>query len=232
MLKKLLIGIVVVVAAFLGYAATRPDAYHVERSAKIEAPAPVIFSQIDDFRAWSAWSPWEKLDPNLKRSYDGPATGVGARYAWAGNRQAGKGRMETIESQPPTLIKERLEFIEPFAGLAETAFQLVPDGDRNTTVTWRMDGKNNFVGKVFCIFMNMDRMVGGDFDRGLASLRQVATAEARKQQEELAGAKLRAAAEAKARADASAAAEKAAPAKAEGKSKIGKDRKGRRKPAR
>jgi|tagenome__1003787_1003787.scaffolds.fasta_scaffold20924601_4 hypothetical protein len=232
MLKKLLIGIVVVLAAFAGYAATRPDAYHVERSAKIEAPAPVIFSQIENFRAWAAWSPWEKLDPNLKRSYDGPPSGVGAKYAWAGNKQVGKGRMETIESQPPTLIKERLEFIEPFAGLAETAFQLVPDGERNTTVTWRMDGKNNFVGKVFGIFMNMDKMVGGDFDRGLASLRQVAMAEARKQQEELAAAKVRAAgeAEAKARADAEAAAEKAAPAKAKGKSR--KDRKGRRKPAR
>jgi hypothetical protein len=224
MLKKLLIGIVLVVAGFLVYAATRPDSYHVERSAKIDAPAQVVFSQLDDFKAWASWSPWEKLDPNMRRIYDGPPRGVGARYAWQGSKKVGRGRMEIVESQPPTLIKQRLEFIEPFAALAETRFQLAPEGEKATTVTWSMDGKNNFIAKVFCVFVNMDKAIGGDFDRGLANLSQVSVAEAKKQEALDAEVKAKAAAEAKAKADAEA---QAAAEKAAAKPKGGK---GRRKP--
>src|SRR2546430_132613 len=148
MLKKLLIGILVVVGGFMVYAATRPDGYHVERSAKIAAPAAVVFSQIDDFKAWSAWSPWEKIDPNMKRSYEGPARGVGAKYSWQGNKKVGSGKMEIVESQPPTLIRDRLELIEPLAFVAEARFKLVPQGGKATTVTWSMDGKNNLVAKL------------------------------------------------------------------------------------
>jgi hypothetical protein len=208
MLKKVLLGVVLIVGAFLIYAATRPAAFHVERSAKIEAPAPIVFSQIDDFKAWSSWSPWAKLDPNMTQMYDGPPRGVGAKYAWQGNKKVGKGRMEITESQPPSLVVERLEFIEPFAAVNQIKFQLAPEGEKVTQVTWSMDGHNNLVGKVFGVLMNMDKSIGGDFERGLANLTQVSMAEAKKQEEVAAAeAKTRADAEAKAKAEAAAAAE-------------------------
>ena len=227
MLKKLLIGIVLVVAVFLVYASRRPDSYHVERSAKIDAPPLVVFNQLDDFKAWSNWSPWEKIDPSMTRSYDGPPRGVGARYAWQGNKKVGKGKMEITESQPPTLVKERLEFIEPFAAVAETTFRVAPEGDKAATVTWSMDGRHNFVGKVFSVFMNMDKTIGPDFDRGLANLAQVSMAEAKKQEQALAEARARAEADAKAKAEAQAAADAQAAAATKHKAKGGK---GRRKP--
>jgi hypothetical protein len=228
MLKKSLLVIVLVVAGFLGYAATRPAGYHVERSAKIEAGAPVVFNQINDFKNWAAWSPWEKLDPKMSKSYDGAPRGVGAKYAWQGNKKVGKGKMEITESQVPTLVALRLEFLEPFAAVADTRFQLAPEGDKATTVTWSMDGKNNFIGKVFSVVMNMDKSVGGDFDRGLANLAQVSVAEAKKQEEADAAAKATADAAAKARADAQQAEKPAA--KGKGKAgKGGKAAKGRRK---
>jgi hypothetical protein len=171
-----------------------------------------VFNQLDDFRAWSNWSPWEKIDPNMTRTYDGPAEGVGARYAWQGNKQVGKGKMEIVESQPPKLVKERLEFIEPFAAVAETTFQVAAAGDKAANVTWSMDGHHNFVGKIFSVFMNMDKTIGPDFDKGLASLAQVSMAEAKKQEQALAEAKARAEADAKAKAEAQAAADQAAAA--------------------
>jgi hypothetical protein len=224
MIKKFLIALVVVVGGVLVFAATRPDQYHIERSAKMDAPAPVVFSQIDDLHAWTAWSPWEKLDPNTKMTYSGAPRGVGAKYAWQGNSKVGKGNVEIVESTPSTLVRCKLEFIEPFAATAEAKYVLVPEGDHATTVTWSMDGKNNLVGKVFSLFMNMDKQVGTQFESGLANLSKVSAVEARKQ-EELAEAKAKAESEAKAKAEAQAAAEKAAAAP---KGKPG--HKGRRKP--
>lgn len=174
MLKKILIGLVLVVGGFVVFAATRPDTYHVERSTKIDAPATVVFQQLDDLTAWAAWSPWDKRDPQMKKTLEGPPKGVGAAYSWQGNKQVGKGKMEITESQPPTQIKFRLEFIEPFAGVAKTGFNLTPDGDKTVAVTWSMDGTNNLMGKVFGIFMNMDETIGGDFEKGLAGLKTVA----------------------------------------------------------
>jgi hypothetical protein len=210
MLKKILIVILVLVAGFLAYATTRPDSYKVERSTKIDAPGAVVFGELEDLKAWAAWSPWEAKDPQMKKTYEGPPSGVGAGYAWQGNDKVGEGKMTIVASQPPTQIQYRLEFVKPFAAVSTTSFNLTPDGDKATTVIWSMEGTNNLVGKIFGVFMNMDKMVGDDFDKGLAGLKQVAEVKAKQE----AAAKAQAAAVA-AKAQADAAAVLAAKAQAE-----------------
>jgi hypothetical protein len=173
-----LIVLGIAIVGFLALAATRPDTYRVERSRRIQAPAEVVFAQIENFRAWPAWSPWEALDSNMKRTYEGPARGVGASYAWEGNRHVGKGRMTIVESTPSTAVACRLEFQAPFASVANTAFTLQPDGDGAVTVTWSMDGTNGFASKLICLLVSMDRMIGGQYEKGLATLESVARAAA------------------------------------------------------
>jgi hypothetical protein len=169
-----LIVLGIAIAGFLALAATRPDTYRVERSRRIQAPAEVVFAQIEDFRAWPAWSPWEALDSNMKRTYEGPARGVGASYAWEGNRHVGKGKMTIVESTPFREIACRLEFREPFASVANTAFTLQPDGDGAVTVTWSTDGTNGYPCKLISLFMSLDRMIGSRYEQGLAALDLVA----------------------------------------------------------
>jgi len=164
---------VIAVVGFLAFVVTRPDTYRVERSRRIDTPAGVVFAHLEDFKAWPAWSPWEK-DPNAKKTFAGPATGVGAGYSWEGNKDVGKGKITVTQSTPPTLISYRLEFIEPFASIAAASFTLRPEGDQAVTVTWSLDGHNNFVGKVMSVFINMDRMIGGEFEKGLADLKAMA----------------------------------------------------------
>jgi len=176
-----LLVLVLVVAGFVGYAATRPDGYRVERSKRIEARADVVFAQLDDFKAWAAWSPWDKRDPNMKRTYDGAPRGVGAGYYWRGNDKVGEGRMTITEATAPTAISYRLEFIRPFSSVASSGFSLRPEGDRAVTATWSMSGNSNLVGKLFGVFMNMDRMIGDDFEAGLGSLKTVAEEAEKKQ---------------------------------------------------
>jgi hypothetical protein len=183
MFKRILIGLVVVVGAVLIYASTRPNTYHVERATKIDAPATVVFSQLEDFKAWGAWSPWEKLDPNMKKTYDGPPKGIGASYAWEGNNKVGAGKMTIKDAKAPTSISYELQFIKPFNAVAATTFTLAPEGDKATRATWAMDGQNTFIGKVFGLFMNMDKAIGADFERGLAGLKTVSETEAKKQAE-------------------------------------------------
>ncbi len=187
-MKEILIVLGIGIAGFLAFAATRPHRYQVERSRKIDAPAEIVFAQIEDFRAWPAWSPWEKVDPDMKRTYEGPARGVGAGYAWDGNRHVGKGKMTITQSTPSTAISCRLEFMKPFVSVATTGFTLEPAGDQAVTVTWSMDGNNNFTGKVFSIFMNMDKMIGGQYEKGLANLELVAKAAAKEQADVVAAA--------------------------------------------
>jgi hypothetical protein len=177
MMKKTLVVIGVLIAGFLVFVATRPESYRVERSETIAAPADVVFAQLSDFRAWSAWSPWEKRDPAMKRSYDGPASGVGASYSWDGNKSVGKGKMTVTAVTAPSSLSVELQFIEPFASVAATTFTVKPAGDK-VTATWAMEGKNSFMGKAFGVFMNMDKMIGGDFEKGLGSLKTVSEAEA------------------------------------------------------
>src|SRR5205814_3145266 len=174
MIKKVLISLAALVAVFLIVVATRPNTYHVERSAKIQAPADVVFAEVNDFRTFSEWSPWAKLDPAMQTTISTPSAGVGATYAWQGNKKVGKGKMTLTESQAPTHTKERLEFVEPFAGLAEADFHIKPEGDNAATVTWSMDGKANFVGKAVGLVMSMDKAMGKTFEEGLGNLKRVA----------------------------------------------------------
>lgn len=181
MVKKILIAVAVLVVIFVGVVMTRPDTFHVERSVSMNAPDSVIYANIDNLRAWEAWSPWEKLDPNMKKTFSGPERGIGATYAWEGNDQVGKGKMKITESSPPSAMRLELEFIEPFASKAENGFELAPNLDGTATdVTWWMDGNNNFIGKVFCLFADMDKMVGGDFEKGLKALKSLSEAQAKK----------------------------------------------------
>src|SRR6185436_1451915 len=171
MVKKALIALAALVAVFLIVVATRPDTYHVERSAKIAAPADLIFAEVSDFRTFSGWSPWAKLDPGMQTTISTPSTGVGATYAWQGNKAVGKGKMTFTESQAPTHIKQRLEFLEPFASTADSALDIKPEGGNAATVTWSMGGKATFVGKAVGLFMNMDKTVGKSFEEGLSNLK-------------------------------------------------------------
>jgi polyketide cyclase/dehydrase/lipid transport protein len=171
-LKKILIGVGVFVLAFVAFVASRPDTFRVERSLRIKAPPGVVFAQINDFHAWDAWSPWAKLDPAMTTKFEGPSSGVGASYSWSGNDEVGQGKMTLTESQPPQKLAIRLEFLKPFEATNTTEFSFKPDGE-NTDVTWAMYGANNFASKAMSVFMNMDQMIGADFEKGLASLKQV-----------------------------------------------------------
>ncbi len=177
MLTALAIIALIVVAAVLGYAATRPDTFRIQRTASIQAPAEKIFALINDFRNWRVWSPWEKMDPTLKRTFEGPPNGPGARYEWEGNKKVGKGRMEIMDAPPPHRIEIKLDFLRPFEAHNIVEFTLAPQGSA-TNVTWAMHGPNLFVGKVMGLFFNMDRLVGKDFEAGLANLKTVAERQA------------------------------------------------------
>jgi len=172
MLKKILLALAVVLVAFLIVVATRPATYHVERSLQMAAPAETVYATIADFREFPRWSPWSKRDPAMRTTVSTPPSGVGATYAWEGNKDVGKGRMTVTESSAPSRVRQRLEFIEPFASVADTGFDIKPAGQKASMVTWSMDGTNNFMGKAFGIFMNMDRMIGKDFEEGLVNLKR------------------------------------------------------------
>ena len=170
---KIIGGLVVlVVGGLLIYAATRPDRFRIERSAAIKAPPDKIFALINDFHRWPSWSPWEKIDPALKRTYSGPESGRGAAYAWEGNKNIGSGRMEIVESTPASRIAIQLDFFKPFEAHNTAEFTLVPAGDA-TTVTWAMFGPSPYMSKLMGIFFNMERMVGGQFEQGLANLKSI-----------------------------------------------------------
>jgi uncharacterized protein YndB with AHSA1/START domain len=173
MLVKVLVAVALVVVVFAAVVAVQPSEFRVARSTTIAAPAPAVFAQVNDFRQWPAWSPYDKLDPAMKKTYDGPASGTGASYAWAGNSNAGVGRATITESRPNELVRIKLDFEQPFAGTALAEFRFKPEGDR-TVVEWSLAGTNNFVAKAVHLFMNMDRMVGGQFEDGLAQLKSVA----------------------------------------------------------
>jgi hypothetical protein len=179
MFKKILIGIVLIILVFLVVVALQPAAFRITRSTTIAAPPEVVFAQVNDFHKWDAWSPWAKLDPAMKQTYEGPPAGVGAIYSWVGNKDVGEGRMTITQSRPGELVGIKLEFLKPFAQVNATEFALKPDGNQ-TAVTWSMTGTNNFMAKGFGLFMNLDKMVGGDFEKGLAQMKLVAEAAAKK----------------------------------------------------
>jgi hypothetical protein len=160
------------IVAFVIVVSRQPTDFHIARTATIDASPEELFAQVNDFHNWGAWSPYDKRDPAMKKTYDGPRTGVGASYAWNGNSNVGEGRSTIIESRPHELIRIKLEFIRPFTATHTADFTFQPQGQR-TDVTWALDGKYNFVSKAMCLFMDMDKMVGGDFEQGLANLKAV-----------------------------------------------------------
>ena len=158
--------------------ALRPAGFRISRSVRIAAPASAVFRHVNDFHLWRAWSPWEEMDPELKRAYSGESSGAGAAYAWVGNPQVGEGGMTITQSRPHEEIDIRLEFVRPFKATNEVFFKFKPEGE-NTVVTWDMTGRYNFMSKAMGLFMNFDKMVGGQFDQGLAKLKTVVEAERR-----------------------------------------------------
>jgi uncharacterized protein YndB with AHSA1/START domain len=173
MIKKIALGVLAVIVLILGLAAMQPDSFEVRRSIAVKAPPEKIAPLLTDFRQWASWSPWEKLDPNMKRTFTGAPSGKGAVYEWEGNSDVGKGRMEIIDASTPAKTVVKLAFLEPVESHSTTEFTLTPQGD-TTTVTWNMHGPMPFLSKLMTVFMNMDDMIGKDFDKGLAQLKTAA----------------------------------------------------------
>lgn len=164
--------VIAILAAVLLYANSRPDTFHIERSAQIKARPEKVFSLINDFRGFNSWNPWLKKDPQTVGSYTGPASGVGAAYAWE-SKKIGTGRMEIIESQPTSNVKFKLDFLKPFEAHNTAEFALTPLND-GTNVTWSMYGCSTLMSKVMGLFMSMDKMVGNDFEAGLSNMKTLA----------------------------------------------------------
>ncbi len=184
-MKKVLVGLVVLVGILLAVIASRPSEFTVKRDIVVNAPPEVVFPWVSDFRKTDQWSPWNKRDLAIKKEFSEPSSGVGATYAWSGNSEVGKGNQKVVAVEPNKRVDQELNFTEPFAAENVAGYDLepVPGG---TKVTWRMGGKNNFMGKAFGLFMNMDEMIGKDFNEGLAMLKQLAEADARRLTDEAA----------------------------------------------
>jgi len=160
------------IAVVLILAARKPDIFRVQRATTVKAPPEKIFPLINDFHQWVTWSPYETKDPAMKRSYSGTESGKGAVYGWEGNKNVGSGRMEILDAQAPSRIVIKLDFFTPFEGHNTAEFTMLPQGD-GTNVTWLMHGPSRFIGKIMHVFINMDRMVGKDFEIGLANLKRL-----------------------------------------------------------
>lgn len=173
MIKTLVIVVVVLIAGVLIFAATKPDTFRIERSASIKAPPEKIFAIINDLKRWDEWSPWEKKDPAMKRTYGATTSGKGATYGWVGNKEVGEGRMEIVESALPSKVALKLDFLKPFEAHNMVDFTLEPKGG-STSVTWAMQGPASYPVKIMHVFFSMDRMVGKDFESGLANLKLAA----------------------------------------------------------
>jgi hypothetical protein len=174
----ILLAVVIVLAAILGFAATRPGTFRVQRTARINAAPEKIFPQINDFHNWASWSPWENVDPTMKKTFSGATSGKGAVYEWSGDaRQVGSGRMEITHSVPFSLIILKLDFLKPIEGHNVAEFTLNAQGG-GTMVTWVMHGPARFVSKLFQVFVSMDTMVGKSFEEGLANLKGVSEKQA------------------------------------------------------
>ncbi len=219
MLRKILIAIAALLVVLLIVIATRPSTYRVSRAITIAAPPSVVYAQIVDFHRWDAWSPWAHIDPSMKTTFSGPASGPGAAYGWTGDDKVGEGKMLITGAKPNQEVNIKLDFIKPFEASSLVGFLLDPTSG-GTTVTWNMSGENNFVMKGFSLVHDMDTDIGKEFDQGLAKLKAVSEAEAKRQADEMAKKAAADAAAAQAAADAAAtqaaAAAAAAPAKHKG----------------
>ena len=173
MLFKIFLALAVLVAVFAAVVAMQPSTGTVARSATIAAPPAAVFAQVNDLHKWQAWSPWAKIDPNAKSTFEGPDAGVGAAFSWDGNSQVGAGKMTIIESRPNDLVRMRLDFLKPFASTSVATFTFTPNGTQ-TAMTWSMTGERPFMARAVCFVMDMDKMVGGQFEAGLANLKSIA----------------------------------------------------------
>ncbi|MCP3100320.1 SRPBCC family protein [Myxococcus sp. K15C18031901] len=221
MLKKILGGLAAAILLLVAVIATRPAEYTVQRTATLPVAADIAFTPVNDFHRWPEWSPWAKLDPDMKTTFGGAESGAGATYAWVGNDKVGEGRMTILESQPAALVRFELEFIKPWAGKSETSVSFKPV-EGGTEVVWAMRGLNDFMGKAMCLVMDMDQMIGKDFEAGLANLKTVAEADAKKRAEAEAARVAAEKAAAEAAAAEAAAAEAAAAAGTEGQPTVAK----------
>jgi hypothetical protein len=172
MLKNIIKILAIFLVVLVIVIALRPSEFKVSRSVMISAPAEVVFAQVNDFHKWEAWSPWVKLDPNAKNIFEGPSSGVGSIFRWIGNQNVGEGAMTIIESRPNEAIKISLDFIKPFPGTSTVNFDFKSQGTQ-TSVTWSMSGKNSFMAKAVGLFMDCDKMIGDQYEKGLSSLKAV-----------------------------------------------------------
>ncbi len=179
MLIKILIAVAVIIVVFLIVVASRPSDFRVTRTATIPAAPSAVFPHVNDLKKWQEWSPWAKMDPNAKTTFEGPIAGQGAMFSWAGNDKIGEGKMTIVESRPNELVRFQLDFLKPFAANNTAEFTFEPKG-ADTVITWTMSGKNNFLFKAVGLFMNCDKMVGGQFEEGLANLKTIVTTKAKK----------------------------------------------------
>jgi hypothetical protein len=173
MLKKILIGLALLIAVLVVIVALQPSEFRVERSAAIAAPPADVFAQVNDLHQWDAWSPWAKLDPNAKIAFEGPEAGQGAAMTWAGNDQVGEGKLTIVESLPSDAVKLKVDFVKPYEATSNSDFAFKPDG-AGTSVTWTMTAQHNFLEKGFCLVMNGKKMIGDDLEKGLAQLKALA----------------------------------------------------------
>lgn len=172
MIIKIILFLVIVIGGLVLYAATRPDAFRIQRSADVLASPDAVFALINDLHRWPEWSPWDKIDPAMVKTYSGPATGVGSAFAWDGNSKAGAGRSEIVESVAPSLVRLSLQMLRPFPAQNRVTFTIEPRGN-GTHVSWMMEGTSPFMHKLIGLFMNFDKLVGKDFEAGLASLKGI-----------------------------------------------------------
>ena len=175
MLKKILIALAVIIVVLVVIVALQPSDFRVTRSTTISAPPPAVFTQVNDFHKWHAWNPWGKIDPAMKQTYEGAPAGTGAIYTWSGNNEVGEGRMTITDSRPNELIRVKLEFFKPFTATNTADFTFKPEGNQ-TVVSWSMFGDKNFMAKAIHLVMNMDKMIGGQFEKGLADMKSVVEA--------------------------------------------------------
>ena len=178
MLKIILIAIPTIIVVFFITVAMQPSIYRVTRSLPIAAPPDAVFPHMNELKKWEDWNPWGKADPNMKLTYGGPPSGVGANYSWAGNREVGKGRATITESRPSESVKYKMEFFKPMSGSSEMEFTFKPQGNQ-TEVTMTATGEKNFMAKAFCLFVSMDKMIGGKFEKALADLKAIAESPAK-----------------------------------------------------
>ncbi|MBX3735951.1 MAG: SRPBCC family protein [Candidatus Didemnitutus sp.] len=173
MILKILLGLVALLGLVCLVAAFQPSTFRIERSITVAAAPAALFPRLNDLHQVHEWAPWKEKDPNCTYEFTGPAAGVGAAQSWSGNSDVGAGKQTIVESRPNELVRLKLEFLKPFEAVCAATYSLQPAGNQ-TVVTWTMTGENNFVGKVFCLFMNQDKMVGGEFEKGLAQLKRLA----------------------------------------------------------